>query len=482
MMRFAIIGAGMSGILAAIKLKQMGQTEVTVYEKADALGGTWRDNRYPGLACDVPSHAYTYEFAPNPEWSAYLVGGAEIKAYFDKVTDDFGIRDTIRFNSEVVDLRWGDGRWHLKTADGHTDVVDAVIAASGVLHHPNVPQIEGMETFKGRLMHTAQWDTSVSLEGKRIGVVGNGSTGVQMVAHLALEGHDVTHIQRSPQWIMPFDNHIYTEEEKAAFRADIAAIDAVRYDPQFLYNVDRFANGITDKDSSQIDEIEGYCRMFLEAQVTDEALREKLRPNYRAACKRLIYSSTYYAAIQKPNATLCNEGVARIVREGIIDNAGQLHELDIIALATGFHADKFIRPTQVVGLDGASLDDVWKVRCAAYLGMAIPGFPNLFFINGPTSPVGNFSLIDIAERQWNYVEQLIQPLVAGDYKQITVKASAFEAHEAARVEAHKNTVWSSGCSSWYLDSTGVPITWPWTYDHFREVTKTPDLKCFETAR
>jgi cation diffusion facilitator CzcD-associated flavoprotein CzcO len=478
-MRFAIIGAGMSGVLAAIKLKMTGHADVAVFEKADRIGGTWRENRYPGLACDVPSHAYTYEFAPNPEWSAMFVGGPEIQAYFEKVVDDYGVRPFIRFDSEVAALDWTGEAWRIELADGRLDRADVVIAATGVLHHPNVPHIPGIDTFAGVAMHTAQWDPSVALDGKRIGVIGNGSTGVQMVAHLGLEGHEVTHFQRTPQWIMPAPNRPYTEEEKAVFRSSIEAIDAVRYSPLFLAAVDRFTRGVTDADSAELTEIENICRDFLETSVKDPELREKLRPKYRVACKRLIYSSTYYEAVQRPNVEVVVSGIREVTPEGVLGADGVLHRLEVLALATGFHADRFIRPARVKGLGGVELDEAWEPRCAAYLGIAVPNFPNLFFLNGPTSPVGNFSLIDIAENQWRFIEQLIAKLTAGEAKTVAIGAEAFRGQENARVEAAMKTVWASGCTGYYLDKTGVPISWPWTYDRFREMTKRPDFAAFE---
>ena len=481
-MRFAVVGAGMSGILAAIKLRMAGHEDVVVLEKANRVGGTWRENRYPGLACDVPAHAYTYEFAPNPEWSAYFVGGTEIQAYFEKTVDDYGVRATIRFDSEVSTIDWLGGEWRVATTGGDIHHADVVIVASGVLHHPNMPDIPGLESFSGPAMHTARWDADLDLTGKRIGVIGNGSTGVQMVAHLGLEGHEVVHFQRTPQWIMPTPNFLYSEEDKARFRESVTAIDAVRYHPDLLAAIDRFTNGVTDMNSPGIREVEELCRRNLEENVHDPVLREMLRPNYRAACKRLIYSGTYYEAVQKPNVEVVVGPIGRVVPEGVIDGAGVLHRLDVLALATGFDADRYIRPAKVRGEEGVALDDVWAERCAAYLGVAVPGFPNLFFLNGPTSPLGNFSLIDIAERQWGFIEQLIAPLATGEARTVAIRDDAFAAQEAARVAAHRNTIWSSGCTSYYLDKTGVPIVWPWTYDLFRQQTKTPDFAAFELAR
>lgn len=479
--QFAIIGAGMAGILAAIKLKQAGHADVAVYEKADRIGGTWRDNRYPGLTCDVPAHAYTYEFAPNPEWSAYLVGGPEIQAYFEKVVDDYGIRPLIHFNSEIVRLEWQDERWELETAGGTISHAHVVIVATGVLHHPKIPDIKGLSSFAGTAMHSAQWDESVPLAGKRIGIIGNGSTGVQMVCALGQAGHELVHFQRSPQWMMPYPNFSYTEEDKARFRESLEAINAIRYDPNYVANVQRFTTGITDIDGPEMRSIEDVCRDFLEQAVVDPVLREKLRPNYRAACKRLIYSFDYYAVAQQPNVETIVCGIDEIVPEGIRDNEGKFHRLDVLALATGFHTDRFIRPTRVIGLGGRDLEDAWAVRCNAYMAISIPDFPNLFLMNGPSSPVGNFSLIDVAERQWSYIEQLLNRVAEGNAKGIVASHRAHAEYEARRIKAAKASIFGSGCTSWYLDATGVPITWPWDYAAFGAAMAEPDFEAFEVV-
>lgn len=477
--RFAIIGAGMSGILCAIKLREKGYTDVTVYEKADRIGGTWRDNVYPGLTCDVPAHAYTYEFAPNPEWSAYLVGGDEIQAYFEKVVDDYGIRPLIRFNSEIARMEWQGDRWEIETKDGTIDHAHAAIMATGVLHHPKMPDIPGLESFAGTAMHTARWDRSVPLQGKRIGVVGNGSTGVQMVTHLGRQGHDLVHFQRNPQWMMPYPNFEYTEEDKARFRESIEAIDAIRYDENYWSAIRRFTTGITEIDGPEMLAIEDICKQFLNDAVVDPVLREKLTPNYRAACKRLIYSFDYYGVAQQPNVETIVCGIREVVPEGVIDNEGVLHRLDVLALATGFQTDRFVRPISVKGVNGRDIEDAWAERCAAYMGISIPGFPNFFLFNGPSSPVGNFSLIDVAERQWKYVEQLLDRAANSNAGGIMASEPAFAAYEDRRIKAAKATIFGSGCTSWYLDKTGVPITWPWDYDAFAEAMAKPEFDDFE---
>lgn len=481
-LRTAIIGAGMAGILAAIRLKQRGEPFV-VFEKAAKLGGTWRENRYPGLTCDVPAHAYTYSFEPYPEWTAFYASGPEIQTYFEKVAAKYGVMDAIRFNAEVAECRWGDAarQWTLTLADGTSEVFDVVIAASGVLHHPRMPDIEGRDSFAGHGFHSAQWDDAAKIDGARVGIIGCGSTGVQLVTAISETAARVVHFQRSPQWIMPVVQFPYAEAEREAFRRDPALMDAVRFSDDYLGGVKRFTDGITDIDSPQMQEIERLCRDNLEQSVKDPELRAKLTPNYRAACKRLIYSWNYYEAAQRPNVTIEVGAIARIEPAGVRMQDGTLHELDTLVFATGFYADRFIRPASVTGAGGRSLDDAWAVRPNAYYAVAIPDFPNFFMLNGPTGPVGNFSLIDIAERQWAYIDQLMDKLRTGEAATIAPRAEAHADYEARRIAAAKRTIFGSGCSSWYLDNEGVPATWPWSYDDFAEAMARPKLEDFAIA-
>jgi cation diffusion facilitator CzcD-associated flavoprotein CzcO len=478
-LRIVVIGAGMAGILAAIRLREAGKHDVVVYEKASRVGGTWRENTYPGLNCDVPAHAYTYSFAPNPEWSSFLAPGSEIQRYFESVIARHEIESLIRFDAEMKSCLWQDGRWHLETVHGVKDVADVVIAATGVLHHPNPPQIKGLESFAGASFHTARWDHSVPLDGKRVGIIGSGSTGVQIVSALAGRAARVTHIQRTPQWIMPMPNTPYTDAQRAAFRADPKLIDEIRYGDWYMGMVRRFTDAIVDPDSAAMHEIEAIVRDNLEQSVADAALREKLRPDYRAACKRLIYSPDYYETVQRSDVDVVVGQIECVEPAGMRMRDGSLIELDVLALATGFKAHLFTRPMAVQGRDGADLDAFWGPSPSAYLGISMPRFPNLFMINGPTGPVGNFSLIDIAERQWGFIDQLLAELESGRCRQISVSDATMKDYNERRIAAAKRTIFGSGCNSWYLDAAGVPASWPWTYDAFAEQTAVPRLDQFE---
>jgi len=477
--RVVVMGAGMAGILSGIKLLAAGITNCAIYEKADRVGGTWRENTYPGLTCDVPSHAYTYSFEPNPDWSHMLPPGAEIQEYFERTVKKYGVDRLVRFNQEIVSCEYRSGRWHLRTKQGTEDQADVVIAATGVLHHPNYPPIDGLDTFRGACFHSARWDHRVPLDGRRIGVIGTGSTGVQIISALAVRAGRLYHFQRTAQWIMPVENPAFTEEQKAAFRADPDLLHYMQNQPDYLANVERFNNALVDANSEGITEIENICRANLENSVRDPVLREQLRPTYRAACKRLIYSPDYYQAIQHPNAELVTDGIERVEPAGVRMKTGRLIELDLLALATGFNAGMFMRPMNVVGRNGVQLNDVWADRPKAYMAVAIPDFPNFFMLNGPNGPVGNFSLIDIAEQQLHYVWTFIEKLRAGECREIAPTHAAMQAFERDRIEAARKTVFGSGCTSWYLDAEGVPATWPWTRTRFCEEMKAPRLEAYE---
>jgi cation diffusion facilitator CzcD-associated flavoprotein CzcO len=478
-LRVAVLGAGMSGILAAIRLQQAGVYEVVVFEKADRIGGTWRDNHYPGLTCDVPAHAYTFSFAPHAEWSSFLAPGPEIQQYFEGLVRQFQIESLIRFNQEVSSCVWQNQGWQLQTSSGLQQSFDIVIAATGVLHHLNQPEIKGLDSFAGDCFHSARWDHSVPLQGRRVGVIGNGSTGVQIVSNLAGKASRVVHIQRSPQWIMPYPNPPYSDADRAAFRSDPALIDQIRYSEFYLGLVNRFTEGVADKDSQQMAEIEAVVLNHLETSIRDPAMRERLRPNYRAACKRLIFSPDYFEVVQRDDVEVIVGEIAQIEPEGVRMKDGRLLALDVLALATGFKADRFLRPMTLLGQDGADLALSWARKPSAYLGIAMPGFPNFFMLNGPTGPVGNFSLIDIAERQWGYIDALLAELSSGRAKTLVLKPEVMQDYEARRLQAGKQTIFGSGCSSWYLDSEGAPSTWPWNYQAFAEQTGAPRLEEFE---
>ncbi|MEZ5598385.1 MAG: NAD(P)/FAD-dependent oxidoreductase [Pseudomonadales bacterium] len=476
-LRFIVIGAGMSGILSVIRLREAGYTNITVYEKAEKLGGTWRENTYPGIACDVPAHLYTYSFAPNPDWSHRFAPGDEIQAYFEAVAQRYDVLPVIRFNEEITRCEFRDHRWHVTTSTGRQDTAHVIIAATGVLHHPNIPHFQGIESFRGASFHSARWDHAVPLAGKRVGVIGTGSTAVQIVADLANKAEQIVMFQRTPQWVMKQDNPAYSAAERANFHDHPEILRHMHAQMSESFS-SMFSSAVIDADSPIMAAIEAACRENL-ASVRDPVLRAQLTPDYRAACKRLIMSPDFYDAIQQPGASLVTSGIERVEPSGVRTVDGKLHELDVLVLATGFRPDRFIRPTTVIGPHGRSLEDAWTPRPDAYLSISIPGFPNLFMLNGPNGPVGNFSLIEVAELQCNYILQLVAHIASGNCREIAPTREATDAFEAERVEAARHTIWTTGCRSWYLDDRGVPASWPFRFERFREEMAQPDFAAFE---
>jgi len=476
-LRIVIIGAGMSGILAAIKLHAAGYSNYAIYEKAARLGGTWRENTYPGLACDVPAHLYTYSFEPNPTWTRTFAPGPEIQAYFQRVADKHSVTPSIRFGEEITKCEFVDGRWRLESSRGTKDEADVVIAATGVLHHPNIPHFEGIESFAGARFHSSRWDHSVRLDGRRVGVIGTGSTAIQITAALARRVAKFELYQRTAQWVMPIQDPEYSQEDREAFLHDPGKVQLLREELHRTF-VETFANAVIDAESSQMHMLEAACRAHLDT-VTDPELRAKLTPTYRAGCKRLVFSATFYDAIQQPNAELVTDPIVRIEPGGIRTEDGRLHELDVIVLATGFRPDRFIRPTVIRGKGGVDLDDAWADHPKAYLSVSIPGFPNFFMVNGPNSPIGNFSLIQIAEFQLGYIMQLVERLRHGECREIAARAEALRKFDEDRVAASKKSIWTTGCKSWYLDKKGVPMSWPWSYARFAEAMQHPQMSEYE---
>lgn len=476
-LRFAIIGGGMAGILTAVRLAQEGMDDFVLYEKADRLGGTWRENTYPGLTCDVPSHLYCYSFALNPAWSHTFAPGAEIEAYFEGVAERYGIPGHVRFGEEVVSCRLEDGLWALTTATGRRDEADVVIAATGVLHHPQYPDIKGLESFAGPVFHSARWDHGAVIDDARVGLIGTGSTAVQIVSALVERVRQLSLFQRTAQWVLPAPNPAFTVEEQTAFAEDERMIHELRARSSAVF--DLFSDAIVDASSPTMAVIEEMARANLEDNVADPELRERLRPDYRAGCKRLVVAPDFYWAIQEPNAELVTQKIEAIEAGGVRTADDRLHELDVLVLATGFKTNAFVRPMEVVGRDGTILAESWGERPEAYLSISVPGFPNFFMLNGPNGPVGNFSLVEVAELQLGYILQLVERIRSGQCREISATPAALEAFEGARVEAAGKTVWSTGCHSWYLDDRGVPAVWPWPFRRFRAEMAAPDWEAYE---
>lgn len=479
-LRLAVIGAGASGMMALIKLREAGFHDVTIYEKAETLGGTWRDNRYPGVTCDVPSHGYRYSFEPNPDWSRVCAPGAEILDYLKAVAKKYDIEPSIRFGEEVTRAIWQDGKWHVDTTSGPQGAFDAIITAMGVLHHPAYPDIPGHESFEGAAFHTARWRDNLDLTGKRVGVIGTGSTATQITGALVPKVAHYLLFQRTAQWIAPLMQGPIPEEQKALFRARPELLES-EYRRISDENNSKFAAAIVGANPRAYEKLVQVCRDYLETSVRDPELRAKLTPNYAVGCKRLILSENFYGAIQQPNAELVTDPIARIEAKGIRTMDGRLHELDVIVYATGFDTHRLMRPMDVRGRGGRALEEAWAEGNQGYLAVTVPGFPNWFMIGGPNSPIGNFSWLLTAENQFGYALRLIERLARGNVSEIAPKREAAERFNANVRAALPGTVWATGCSSWYIDKHGNIASWPWTFERFEEEMSEPRWDDFEMA-
>lgn len=465
-LRIAIIGAGMSGILCAVRLIEDGYDEIVIYEKASKMGGTWRENRYPGLSCDIPSHVYSYAFAPNPAWSHKYSPGPEIQAYLERVAHDFNITRLIRFSKEITRAEYAKGKWQLWSHDDALPSADAVLAATGILHHPRMPEFQGLNTFTGQAFHTARWPESYSLDRRRVALIGTGSTAIQIVNSVAPNAEHLYLFQRTAQWIWPEGNAVYTEDDKTRFRDDPQALQHIRQRMSEMID-QRFSNALVAADGEAMRKIEEECQAHLELHVTDPELKAKLTPNYRAGCKRLIMATGFYENMTRPNVDLITDSIERIEPTGIRTANGALYDVGTIVLATGFNAHQFMRPMKVLGRQGVTLDEVWSESVFAYRSISVPDFPNFFMLMGPQSPVGNFSLIDVADIQYRYIAQLLQ-LLRDECQEVSPTHAATTRFTGDVIDAMTNTIWVSGCHSWYLDDHGVPITWPWTVQDFAD--------------
>jgi len=476
--KIVIIGAGMSGMLAAIRLQQAGITNFEILEKADAAGGTWRDNTYPGLACDVPGYLYTYSFEPNPECSHRYAHGDEIQAYFLRVFEKYGLRRYVRFKQEVDAAVYDQGQWLITTKAGEQIQADILISAVGVLHQPNYPDIPGMDSFQGALFHSARWDHSVPVAGKRVAVIGTGSTAVQIVCGLVNQVADLKLFQRTAQWILPAFDTRYSEWPKFIMRR-------LPFTAQWLHQrYDDLYHGILGGGfgKERVLFINAF-RMIAERHlksVKDKELRRRLTPDFPFGCKRFILSDGFYEAMQQPRTELVTAGIERIESTGIRTRDGTLHEVDVIVLATGFKAQNYVRPIQLVGENGLTLEQYWADGLKAYKTMALPGFPNFFMLQGPHSPIGNFSLIKIAEMQCDYLLQLVQKIVAGETRTLAPKVSATDQYNAELHNHAQNTIWmGNGCQSWYIDAKGRLTIWPLSISKFQELMQRPRWDDFE---
>jgi cation diffusion facilitator CzcD-associated flavoprotein CzcO len=470
--RVVIIGAGFGGIGASIKLAEQG-VEHVILEKADDVGGTWLANQYPGCRCDVPSHLYSFSFALNPDWSDSYSLQPEIWRYLKRVAEERGVVQRVRFGCKVESARWDDADecWHLETSDGpyHADVL---ISAHGFLSEPAVPHFEGIETFSGQVMHSAQWDPSYDVTGKRVAVIGTGASAVQIVPRVAEQAEHLFVFQRTAAWILPHRGRPIPSWERKLYRAVPAAQRAVR---GFHYwSAELLAVPALMKPGRGA-MLKKVARKHLEDQVPDPELRARLTPTFTPGCKRLTPSNEYLPAIAAPSTTLVTSGIDHVVPTGIVTKDGVTHEVDVIILATGFRVTDNTFPELLTGRDGRTLREVWDGDgMGAYNGTTFAGFPNLFMLAGPNTGIGHTSLVYMIEAQLPYITDALRLM---DERGITVLDVRPDVQVAYNEDIQRKlapTVWNTGgCKSWYLDKYGRNSTiWPdYTYKFAKRLSR-----------
>ena len=451
----AIVGSGFAGIGMAIRLKQAGIDSFTMFERASEIGGTWRDNTYPGAACDVPSHAYSLSFEQDPHWSYRYSPSREIHDYLLRLVEKWQLRPHLRFGTEIVGARFDEGRgvWTLSAANDQSFNARVVVSAVGGLVDPALPDIKGIPTFRGEIFHTARWNHSYDLAGRRVGVIGTGASAVQVVPSIAPQVERLRVFQRTPAWVVPKLDKRYSERAKRLYARYPFLLRASRF---LQYAASELFGPMIFLDAPRLSAIgERMSAHHLHAQVSSPELREKLRPKFQFGCKRILVSDDYWAAFERENVDLVTEPIEEIVPEGIRTRDGMTHELDAIVLATGFAVGLAKAPFPVTGRAGRSLDVSWSHGAVAYKGMTVSGFPNWFILMGPNTGPGHTSVLVYTEAQISHTLQAIDRLRKDRLKYVEVRQEVQDRYNERIQRRMKYMVWSSGCKSWYLSEDGM---------------------------
>jgi len=482
--RVAVVGSGFGGLGAAVRLRREGITDFVVLERADSVGGTWRDNSYPGCACDVPSHLYSFSFAPNSEWPRTFSGQGHIRAYLEKVADVFGIRPHLRFGSEVKRMEWDAQRlrWDIETASGRLSA-DFVVSATGPLSDPRLPDVPGLDTFPGEVFHSARWNHDYDLRGKRVAVIGTGASAIQIVPAIQPLVSELTLFQRTPAWVMPRVDRAITAAERALHRKLPFTTKARR---GLLWGIRELQVQAFTKHPDELGFVEQLAKRNIARSIKDPVLRAKLTPDYRIGCKRILLSSAYYPALAQPNVDVVASGLAEIRGSTLVAADGSTAEADAIVFGTGFHVTDMPIADRVIGADGRTLAESWeRGGMEALRGASVAGFPNWMTVIGPNTGLGNSSMILMIESQLNYMADYLRQLdVLGGKSALDARPSAVHRWNRRVQDRMERTVWNTGgCVSWYLDAQGRNTTvWPGTTSEFRRATRRVDLAEYEVLR
>ncbi|WP_290524220.1 NAD(P)/FAD-dependent oxidoreductase [Alcanivorax sp.] len=477
-----IIGAGFGGLGMAIRLKEQGQDNLLIIEKADDVGGCWRDNTYPGAACDVPSHLYSFSFERHYPWSRRFAPQQEILAYQQHCARKYDLYRHIRFNTEVAEARYRDedNVWEITLSNGDTLTCQALITATGQLNQPAYPPLEGIKAFAGPQFHSARWDHDVDLTGKTVAVVGTGASAIQFVPQVARRAAKVMLFQRSAAHVIPKPDRAYTAVEHWLLkRLPITqTLDRLRI---YATNEARVLGFTSLQQAMKL--YQWLFKRHLNKQIADPALRDKLTPDYPMGCKRILMSNDYYPALAQDNVEVINHGIQSVDASGLTDSDGTHHKADVIIYGTGFQATDFLTPMKITGREGQDLNQAWKDGAEAYLGIAVHGFPNLFMLYGPNTNLGHNSIIYMLESQIHYIRQCLAAMEDDGLKAVDVRAH-IQSHfnEGIQRKIH-DTVWDKGCHSWYKTASGKNTNnWPgFTFD-YRRLTRQVNWSDYELVR
>ena len=470
-----VVGSGFSGLGMGIFLKKSGRNDFLILEKSTDFGGTWLDNDYPGAACDVPSHMYSYSFDQNPDWSRFYSGQAEILAYMKKCASKY---DLYSHNSELIEARWSDAdkRWQLKTGDGKAYTARVVISGIGGLSRPALPNVKGLDNFKGTMFHSARWNHDYDLTGKRVAVIGTGASAIQFVPQIAPKVDELVLFQRTPPWLVPKPDGVINAGVKKLFNFLPASQNLVR--AGIYWQAEAFALGFVHP--KLMVAIEKLARWHLKRQIKDPELREKLTPNYTIGCKRVLFSNNYYPALARDNVKVIAAGVKEVRANSVIDSNGQEHQVDAIICGTGFDTKDPLGPLHLYGRDGIETRSK-EGGLSAYLGTTLKDLPNLFMLLGPNTALGHNSIIFMIEQQIRYAISCLDEMDKRGAAEISVKPEVQDAYNE-RIQAElQKMVWSEGgCKSWYIDEDGKNFTiWPgFTWKYWMRMRK-PNFRHFQ---
>ena len=475
----AVLGAGFSGICAAIQLKRRGIRSFVVLEKSAGVGGTWRENTYPGAECDIPSHIYSYSFALKPDWTKHYAAGPEIRDYIQSCVTEYGLADNLRLNTLVTRAVWSDGRWEIATAEGDVYRARAVISGLGGLHTPNFPALDGVESFGGKSFHTSRWDHSADLRGLRIGMIGTGATAVQAAPALAEAASDFYLFQRTPSWVGPKRDPVYSDEQRTEFADNPEVLRRHRWELWRHWEStgqDLFTAGTR---LNQIIETAAYGN--IQNNVNDPVLVEKLTPRYNITCKRPTISDKYYPIFNQSNVHLVTDTIERVTARGLILLNGQGHmvdiPLDVIVYATGFKPFDITTEIEVVGLGGLNLADAWSGGITSYRTVAVHGFPNFFLLMGPNTS-GLNSALQMIEAGSKYAVSAIE-LSSADRVALHPRRAAVDQFTERIAEMSRFTTANKGCTSWWTAGGTNHALWPSSSVSYRLMLSAPDLSDFD---